>query len=73
MHSQAAWYLTEALWRASGEMQPNLQPQQRWEAIQTLLAPAHDPDVLEPEKAVLLGRISQVLLITYLARMSPGS
>jgi hypothetical protein len=73
VHSQAAWYLTEALWRASSEMQPELQPEQRWEAIQTLLAPAHDPDVPAPEKAVLLGRIFQILLITYLAHLVPGS
>jgi len=72
VHSQAAWYLTEALWRASSEMQPELPHEQRWEAIQTLLAPAHDPDVPAPEKAVLLGRIFQILLITYLARLSAG-
>ncbi len=73
MHSQAAWYLSEALWRASSEMQPDLQPEERWEAIRTLLAPAHDPDVPAPEKALLLGRIFQLLLITYLARLVPGS
>ena len=73
VHNQAAWYLTEALWRASSEMQPELAPQERWEAIQTLLAPAYDPEVAAPEKAVLLGRIFQLLLITYLARLVPGS
>ena len=73
IHSRAAWYLTEALWRASSDMQPDLQPEQRWEAIQTLLAPAHDPGVPAPEKAVLLGRIFQILLITYLARLTPSS
>jgi hypothetical protein len=72
IHSRAAWYLTEALWRASSDMQPDLQPEQRWEAIQTLLAPAHDPGVPAPEKAVLLGRIFQILLITYLARLTPS-
>ena len=73
VHSQAAWYLAEALWRASSEMQPELQPEQRWEAIQNLLAPAHEPDVPAPEKALLLGRIFQLLLITYLARLVPSS
>jgi hypothetical protein len=73
VHSRAAWYLTEALWRASSEMQPDLQPEQRWQAIQTLLAPAHDPDVPAPSKAVLLGRIFQMLLIMYVARLLPGS
>jgi hypothetical protein len=73
VHSQAAWYLAEALWRISSEMQPELQPEKRWEAIQNLLAPAHDPEVPAPEKALLLGRIFQLLLITYLARLAPGS
>ena len=73
VHSQAAWYLAEALWRASSEMQPELQPEQRWEAIQNLLAPAHEPDIPAPEKALLLGRIFQLLLITYLARLVPSS
>jgi len=73
VHSQAAWYLAEALWRTSSEMQPELQPQERWEAIQNLLAPAHDPDVPAPQKALLLGRIFQLLLITYLARLVPAS
>ena len=72
VHSQAAWYLTEALWHVSSEMQPDLPPEQRWEAIRELLAPVHDPDVPAPEKAVLLGRIFQILLSTYVARMSPG-
>ena len=53
VQSQAAWYLAQALWRASTEMQPKLQPERRWEAIQALLAPAHDPKVSAPEKALL--------------------
>jgi len=71
VHSQAAWYLAEALWNASTEMQPDLEAGQRWQAIQALLAPAYDPEVPAPDKAVLLGRIFQILLITYLARLLP--
>jgi hypothetical protein len=67
VHSHAAWVLTEALWYASREMQPGLSSEQRWQAIQSLLAPAHDPGVPAPEKAMLLGRIFQILLITHLA------
>jgi hypothetical protein len=54
-------------------MQPGLPAEQRWQAIQSLLAPAHDPSVPAPEKALLLGRIFQILLITYLAQILPGS
>jgi hypothetical protein len=71
VHSRAAWYLTEALWRASSEMQPDLDGAQRWQAVHALLAPAHDPEVPAPNKALLLGRIFQMLLITYLARLLP--
>jgi hypothetical protein len=67
VHRDAAWYLTEALWHASRDMQPALPPEERWHAIQTLLAPAYDPEVPAAAKALLLGRTFQVLLLTYLA------
>ncbi len=73
VHSHAVWVLTEALWHASNEMQPDLPSEQRWQAIHSLLAPAHDPDVPAPDKAMLLGRVFQILLITYLAQILPGS
>lgn len=71
VHTRAAWYLGEGLWRTSAEMQPDLPPEQRWQAIQSLLAPAHAADVPAPEKAVLLGRVFQILLLTHLARLLP--
>jgi hypothetical protein len=71
VHNHAAWYLAEALWKASAETQPDLEPERRWQAIQALLAPAYDPEVPAPDKAVLLGRTYQMLLITYLARLLP--
>jgi hypothetical protein len=67
--SHAVWYLSGALWHASSEMQPELDSEERWKAIQALLAPASDDDVPEPDKAVLLGRVFQMLLITHLARL----
>lgn len=75
-HACAAWCLSEALWQASAQMQPEQSPEARWQAIQALLAPASDPAVPAPDKAVLLGRVFQILLLTYLAQMgaagSPG-
>jgi hypothetical protein len=73
VHSQAAWYLTGALWHASGETQPDLPAEARWQAIDQLLAPARDPDLPAPAKALLLGRIFQMLLLTYLARLLSNS
>jgi hypothetical protein len=66
VHSRAAWYLAEALWHASAKTQAELSPQQRWEAIEALLAPAYSSDVPGSTKAVLLGRIFQMLLLTHL-------
>mgnify|MGYP001812511882 CR=1 FL=1 len=73
VHTQSVWFLTEALWQASAGAQPDLPPEQRWQAIQSLLAPAGDPDVPAPEKTVLLGRIFQILLLTQLARLLPAT
>ena len=72
VHTQAAWYLSEALWRASRRMQPDLAPEKRWEAIQGLLAPAYSAGTPAPAKAVLLGRVFQILLLTHLARLWPA-
>lgn len=67
VHSQAAWYLAQALWRTSTGMQPDLPAEKRWQAIESLLAPAYNHDVPASQKAVLLGRIFQILLLTQLA------
>ena len=71
VHAEAAWYLTEALWCTSAEMHPDLEPEQRWRSIQTLLAPVSDPDVPAPAKAALLGLIFQLLLVADLAELLP--
>ena len=63
----AAWTLTGILWRLSSDMQPKLDAGQRWAAIHTLLAPAHDPAVSAPLKAALLGRLFQLLLLLSLS------
>ena len=71
VHTQSVWFLSEALWHASAGMQPGLPPDQRWQAIQSLLAPAADPSVPASDKAVLLGRVFQILLLTHLVRLLP--
>jgi hypothetical protein len=66
VHIGAAWYLTEAVWRLSLKMQPQLEAESRLEVVQGLLAPAYDAQVPAPEKAILLGRVYQTLLVAYL-------
>jgi hypothetical protein len=65
--AQAVWYLNDALWRMSERMQPGTTPQERWQAIQSLLAPALDPEVESVQKAVLVGLVYQILLLIHLA------
>lgn len=72
VHQNAAWELAGALWRLSGQLQPGLPPAERWQSIQSLLAPAYDPAVPAPDKALLLGRVFQVLLLLYVVSLLPG-
>jgi len=67
VHIEAAWYLGEALWRTSADMHPDLAAAERWQAVQALLAPAYDAEVAALDKALLLGRAFQLLLLTHLA------
>jgi len=71
VYSRATWHLSRVLWQLSTETQADLSNAQRWDAIQTLLAPARDPGIPAADKALLLGRIYQILLLTYLARLLP--
>jgi hypothetical protein len=73
VYSHATWYLSGALWQLSSEMQDGLPDARRWDAIQALLAPALDPDVSLADKALLLGRIYQIVLLSYLVRLLPES
>lgn len=66
VHSEATWYLNEALWRVSRWMQPDLSVKERGQAIQNLLEPARDPDTPASVKALLIARIFQVLLLIHL-------
>ena len=69
VHTCAAWHLTDALWRASMEMQPDAAAEDRWKSIQTLLAPVYSVGTPATDKALLLGRIYQLLLLSHVARL----
>jgi len=66
MHCQAAWFLAGALWNLSAELQPDLPADERWAKIQKLIAPARDRDTPNESRAVLLGRLFQLLLLSQL-------
>ncbi|HSJ57292.1 MAG TPA: hypothetical protein VLC95_08930 [Anaerolineae bacterium] len=70
VHRQAVWYLTEALWRASSRAQADAPVEARWQAISSLLAPARAADVAPEAKAVLLGRVFQILVLALVARLA---
>ncbi|MEJ2209313.1 MAG: hypothetical protein P8129_09790 [Anaerolineae bacterium] len=72
VHSQASWYLGQALWRASRQMQPDLAPEGRRQAIERLLAPARDPDTPAAVKTLLIGRIFQLLLLGHVSHLLPA-
>jgi len=72
VHRNAAWYLARVLWQISQELQPGLPDDQRWQIVQSLLAPAHDANVPAPAKALLLGRIFQLLLFIHALYLLPG-
>jgi hypothetical protein len=68
VHRRAAWYLFGALWRLSVECQPDLGAEQRQALIQALLAPSLEAETPVSAKIALLGRLFQVLLLTYVLR-----
>jgi len=72
VHRNAAWFLARVLWDVSREMQPEMPDGQRWQMVQSLLAPAHDAGVPEPGKALLVGRVYQLLLFLHVVYLVPG-
>jgi hypothetical protein len=68
VHCQAAWFLAGALWRLSAAAEGATAggPGERWARIQALFAPVRDPDVPNGDKALLLGRTFQLVLLNQL-------
>jgi hypothetical protein len=71
VYQQAAWVLSEALWSVSADLRPNLPAEERWNAVQSLLAPVHQAQVPAPQKALLVGRIFQLLLAVHVLPLLP--
>jgi hypothetical protein len=62
---QTAWSLFERLWRWTSVTNPDLEAGQRRQLIDRLIDPLRDADFPAGAKAVLAGRIYQVLLLAH--------
>ena len=60
---ETAWILDRELWRWSTEVNPGLAGGERRTLIDGLVAPLFDRSTTNPVKAVIVGRIYQVLLL----------
>ena len=63
----AAWYLFGQLWQLSARYQPELEPPARRQHIETLLAPIRQKEIDDTVKAILIGRLFQILLLLNLS------
>ena len=61
-----AWHLYQTWWHFSATMQPDLDNAQRRQLLDNLFNPVYQPDVNDEAKALLLGRLFQILLLTQL-------
>ena len=64
--NQAAWFLYRHFWQLSAKMQPEMEASERRKLVDRLLAPVHDDETSSTAKAVLLGRLFQILLMAAL-------
>ena len=64
---ESYWILYQSLWTLSQALQPELPPDKRRQLLDTLLNPIQDPAIDNTVKAVLIGRLYQILLAVQLA------
>lgn len=62
VHRSAAWVLFDELWRWTEERNPEIEPPERRELIDRLLAPALDPQQPGLLRAALICRLFQILI-----------
>jgi len=70
VYRAAAWGLYEELWKWTSERNPSLEPAERRRLIERLLAPLHAAETPPPVKAILIGRLFQVLLAAHVTRVA---
>jgi len=67
----AAWYLYDELWRWTTSRTPELEPAERRRLLDELMAPVTAADTPGLNKAVLIGRLFQIVLLSRLAEALP--
>lgn len=70
VHCQAAWFLSGALWRLAADSGVDAEPGERWGRIRALFAPVRDPEIPNPDKALLLARVFQLVLVSQLVALA---
>lgn len=66
VYQTASWTLFHEMWQLSTLMQPDLSPGERRLLLDQLLAPLHDQEMPGTAKALLIGRLYQLLLLVHL-------
>jgi hypothetical protein len=69
MHRQSAWRVRSHLWRLSAANRPELADETRTALVDALLAPVLEEDNSSELRAILLGRLFQVLLLCYVTAL----
>lgn len=70
VYRSAAWYLYGELWHWACRLKPDLPATERRALLDRLFAPVRSPDAEGFTKAVLLGLMFQILLLSHLSRES---
>lgn len=71
VHRGAAWYLYGELWRWAERLKPDLPAAERRRLLDSLFAPVRSDEATGFTKAVLLGLMFQILLLSHLSREWP--
>lgn len=71
VHNESCWFVREALWELSEDLQPELSPAARQASIRSLLAPIVGDETPAQAKIVLLSRLFQSLLLLSIAQLPP--
>lgn len=63
----AAWFIYEEMWHWAAQRKPDLPPRERRQLLDRLLQPVHSEEAGGFSKALLLGLLFQLLLLSHLA------